>query len=172
MSKTQPWPFGRELAKRRRQRELSQRGAAKLAGISEGRWRQLESGIQKLQGNEIPIKTKPRTVVAVAEVVQWDPAEALSLAFLPSDEALIAKESEQVDPVPTDLWRALTPDERSAFISLMRSVVNGKSHAPLNDQVPSHFLSAEERGDAPRTSYHPVPREAADRSPTLPGLDG
>lgn len=162
MAETQ-WPFGRELATRRTQRQLSQRGAAKLAGISEGRWRQLETGVEKLRGTEFPIKTKPKTVIAVAETVQWDPAEALTLAGLPSDEALIKKESEQVDPVPEDLWRALTADERASFISLMRSVVEGKSHSHMN-AVPSHFSSADERGSTAKVSYREVPTEAADHA--------
>lgn len=55
--------------------------AARTDGkISSGRWYQLESGIQKAGGQEIPISTRPETVVAAALAVKWDVNEALATA--------------------------------------------------------------------------------------------
>lgn len=54
--------------------------------ISSGRWYQLESGVQKAKGQEIPVGTTPATVAAAAQAVDWDIDEALTVAgFDPRD---------------------------------------------------------------------------------------
>lgn len=164
MTTDQPWPFGRELQQRRERHNLSQRRAAKLAGISEGRWRQLETGVEKTRGVEFPVKTKPRTVIAVARQLDWNPVEALTLAGLPADDELIEHESEHVEPVPEELWRALTSNERASFISLMQSVVEARSP----ERIPHSVASAEQRGDAARVSYRPDPGDSSDQPRQLP----
>lgn len=90
MSDTQrdDWPFGAELRRRRTLVGLSAKGAARRTRgvISDGRWYQLESGVQKIRGQQIPIGTTPTTVAAAAKAVDWDVAEALALAgFDPRD---------------------------------------------------------------------------------------
>lgn len=86
MSARKDWPFGTELERRRTEAGLGVREAARRAGISEGRWRQLESGVQKIGGREIPIKTRPATAAAVAKVVGWEVDDAVRTAgFDPSE---------------------------------------------------------------------------------------
>lgn len=74
------WEFGRELRAARSRAGLSIRRAAKLAGVSEGRWRQLESGVQSVGGVPVAIRTKPETAVKVAAVVALPADRALTLA--------------------------------------------------------------------------------------------
>jgi hypothetical protein len=48
--------------------------------ISDGRWYQLESGVQKIRGQEIPIGTTAGTVAAAARALDWDITDALTIA--------------------------------------------------------------------------------------------
>lgn len=76
------WPFGVELRRRRIAAGLSVKAAARRTNgdISDGRWYQLESGVQKIRGQEIPIGTTPTTVAAVARALDWNVADALAAA--------------------------------------------------------------------------------------------
>lgn len=74
------WPLGPALQAARLRAGISARAAAKRAGISSGRWYQLETGVQKSKGHEIPIGTTATTVAAAARAVDWDVSEALAVA--------------------------------------------------------------------------------------------
>jgi hypothetical protein len=91
MSETrEDWPFGAELRRRRTLAGLSVKAAARRTNgeVSDGRWYQLESGVQKIRGQEIPIGTTPATVAAAAKAVDWDITDALTVAgFDPRDYA-------------------------------------------------------------------------------------
>jgi hypothetical protein len=82
------WPLGPALEKARIRAGLSVRAAARRThgAISSGRWYQLESGVQKAKGQEIPVGTTAATVAAAALAVDWDIDEALRVAgFDPRD---------------------------------------------------------------------------------------
>lgn len=66
---------------------LSVRQAAKRAGFSEGRWRQIVTGVEK-RGHGIRVPTNPsrRLVIAAAEAVGVDVNEALRRAGMPVDD--------------------------------------------------------------------------------------
>lgn len=66
---------------------MSKREAARRAGISEGRWRQIVTGVQRMgKGNVIPTTTKPETLTAMARAVRADVAAVLTAAgFEPPD---------------------------------------------------------------------------------------
>jgi hypothetical protein len=84
------WPFGPALERHRVRAGLSVRAAARRTNgqVSDGRWYQLESGYQKIRGQEITISTTAPTVAAVAKAVGWDIQEALRVAgFDPADYA-------------------------------------------------------------------------------------
>ncbi len=52
---------------------MSKREAARRANISEGRWRQIVTGVQRMgKGNVIPTTTKPETLTAMARAVHAD----------------------------------------------------------------------------------------------------
>ncbi len=59
---------------------MRKREAAKRAGISEARWRQLERGFESVRGIEVDVRTTPETVARVASAVGLDINEMLELA--------------------------------------------------------------------------------------------
>jgi hypothetical protein len=88
MEQRTDWPFGPALERHRVAAGLSVKAAARRTQgqVSDGRWYQLESGYQQIKGQHIPIGTKPATVAAVAQAVNWDVSEALRTAgFDPRD---------------------------------------------------------------------------------------
>ena len=133
------WPLGPAL--KRARGTMAIREAARRAGISEGRWRQLEVGYQSNGQYRIPISTTAKTVVAAANAVDLDVGAALSAAgFDPrehtnavdpatespdlsdmSDDDLIAelcrrlamRHNKPKNPVPLPLTRAIYAPKRS-----------------------------------------------------------
>jgi hypothetical protein len=86
---TPQWDFGKRIEKARG--SMSTRAAAKLAGLSEGRWRQLEDGYQKLGGYVVPARPTRRTVIGIADAFGIPRAELLLLAGIepqPADETV------------------------------------------------------------------------------------
>lgn len=97
---TEPGPplFGSELAAARKRRGLNVRQAAQRAGISEGRWRQLELGYQQVAaGVRVPANPKPTTVRAVADAVGLDLRVAFARLGLPVPDDLVAQAEVEVD---------------------------------------------------------------------------
>jgi transcriptional regulator with XRE-family HTH domain len=68
---------GRLLEAARVKAGLSKREAARRAGISEGRWRQVVTGLQKQAGVRIPVNPRPATLSAMARAVGADVARVL-----------------------------------------------------------------------------------------------
>jgi transcriptional regulator with XRE-family HTH domain len=81
----EPNPLGDLLRERREAAGLSIRAAAREAGFSEGRWRQLESGYELRQGQRIPVNPKPITIVQAADALGVDACKALALAGIEAD---------------------------------------------------------------------------------------
>lgn len=61
---------------------ISAREAARRAGISPTRWRQVVTGTQVKSGRAVPVNPTPRTVISMALAVLADPAAALTAAGL------------------------------------------------------------------------------------------
>jgi hypothetical protein len=103
------WPLGAALRKRRIARGLSVKAASRRTDgqVSDGRWYQLESGVQKIRGQEIPIGTTPSTVAAAARAVDWNVSEALKVAGFDEREAT----AETVLSVDTPSLRAITDEQ-------------------------------------------------------------
>lgn len=76
--------LGAYMRAKREEAGLSMRQAARQSGISEGRWRQLESGYQSVGGEKIPVKTTEETVLRVAAGVGMHPDVALLAAGIRS----------------------------------------------------------------------------------------
>ena len=91
MAKRTDWPLGPALKAARERAGLSARKAAERTKglVSSGRWYQLESGVQKTKGQEVPIGTTPETVVAAALAVGWDVDDALKVAGMTASESLV-----------------------------------------------------------------------------------
>lgn len=91
-------PLGRLLeAARTEVLHISAREAARRAATSEGRWRQVVTGVQsKGAGKRVPVNPKPATVVAMALAVQVDPGKALDAAGIdvaPEGLAVLVEEA-------------------------------------------------------------------------------
>lgn len=97
------WPLGPALKQARIEAGISARAAARRAGISSGRWYQLETGVQKAGGQDINIRTTPSTVAAAARAVNWDVNKALKIAgFDPRDVVDAHDDPSPLTTVPTE----------------------------------------------------------------------
>lgn len=73
---TPPQPAIMQLISQRRERlGMSKRGAAALAGISEVRWRQLESGGREIRGSWITEQAPDPTLARMALAVRLSPQD-------------------------------------------------------------------------------------------------
>jgi transcriptional regulator with XRE-family HTH domain len=94
--------LGHYLREKREAAGLSIRAAARKAGFSEGRWRQLERGYQPSGGERIPANPRPSTVVQAADALGADAEEALKVAGLDADVAEVRRELEETDLAPIE----------------------------------------------------------------------
>ena len=70
---------------------ISAREAARRAGISEGWWRQVVTGVHRTSGGDVAVKATAPVVVSMALAVEVDPAAAVEAAGLTvSPEGLAA----------------------------------------------------------------------------------
>jgi hypothetical protein len=154
-------PLGRLLEKARKEvLQITGREAARRAGISEGRWRQVVTGRQPSGDRLVPVNPRGITVVQMALAVGVDPAEALAAASLPSSPESVAAVVEQArdsiarkqgkggePPVPTqadlDALREIRddPDRPQAF---------RRQAQALLDQIGAMLQAAEEEERARR----------------------
>lgn len=100
---------------------MSIREAARRAGISEGRWRQVELGYQKMAGGlEAPVHPRPETVVAMCKAVAADPQKGLELAGHRADQYkwLLSGGTEMLaDADRLEWFPKLSLEEREAVIA-------------------------------------------------------
>lgn len=122
------WEFGRELERRRTLAKLSKRGLAEKSGISEGRIRQLETGIQRINRQDVPVRPTPTTVSRIAQVLGWDVDDALALAGLSDDPGIprgrpsSADADDGLTQQMQELWRQITPEQRDAVLRIMQTM--------------------------------------------------
>lgn len=89
-------PFGRALRHARGTKSVRQ--AAREAGISEARWRQLENGYQVVaRDHRVPVRPSSKSVRAMAEAVGLDLREAFEKAGLPVPDDVLAPPQVEVD---------------------------------------------------------------------------
>lgn len=109
--KQSTWPLGDYL--RAQRGKMAIREAARRAGISESRWRQLEAGVQKMAGGiEVPVHPRAETLAAMCKAISADVRTALELAgHNPDQYQWLLGPSETFD----------TNDSREWFTSLPRA---------------------------------------------------
>jgi hypothetical protein len=74
-------PLGDLLEKARTEvLRISVREAARRARISDTRWHQVVTGVQRKAGADVPVNPTDRTVIAMANAVGVDPGDALEAA--------------------------------------------------------------------------------------------
>ncbi|AUI63000.1 helix-turn-helix transcriptional regulator [Amycolatopsis sp. BJA-103] len=149
------WEFGTLLRRARTRLKLSGREAARRAGISESRWRQLETGTQPSDSAEpAAVGTTPETVLKVAKVVGLDEREALTLAGFDPDNHIF---NEEVDAVlrreMLDAYDQLSRSQQRALVDLIQSFQNaGDTVNPTGDQHGSAFFGPRALMHAPDES--------------------
>ena len=131
------WPLGVALKRAREHAGLSVRAAARRTrgAVSPGRWYQLESGYQKAGGHNIPVGTTAATVAAVAAAVQWDVAEALTVAGFSAVDLPAPKRS----PI-----EAASDDELLAEVK--RRMEAGRSSGREGDDGPTFEFATRDDG--------------------------
>jgi uncharacterized OsmC-like protein len=103
MSSRQLTPLGALLEEARiNVLRISASEAARRAQMSESRWRQVVTGVQRKAGGSVPVNPTDRTVVAMACATGVDPAEALKAAGRSgiSQESIAAIVDEIRQPAP------------------------------------------------------------------------
>lgn len=105
--------LGLLLEEARERLSLSKREAARIAGISEGRWRQVVTGIQKAGAVNVPVNPRRNTVTAMATAVRVDQAQALKAAGLePLPSAAAADEPPTGDEAITRVMKSDLPEDK------------------------------------------------------------
>lgn len=106
-------------------RGLTGREAARRAGISESRWRHLETGVQYVGGQARPTSTKAATAATVARVVGLDVAEALRLAgFRPEEYGDLTRLGDEAQTERVPGFSRLTPRQRTKVIELVAAILD------------------------------------------------
>lgn len=149
---------------------LSKREAARRAGISEGRWRQIVTGQQKAGGGiVVPVNPRRETVIAMAQAVEADVSAALRRAGMPPEEATSDPEgmhgtsTSDVDQGTPATMRAIREDPRligSAREHLLRQY---QLLAQLSDLVGSTEQDTTEQAQTPPVRHLRPERTAARR---------
>lgn len=115
---------------------ISTREAARRARLSDTRWHQVVTGVQRKAGAEVPVNPTARTVVAMAQAVGVDPAEALKAAGKEgvSAESIAAMLEEILRPAAADApdagslvdqierirhLRGITPDDKIRMVKAL-----------------------------------------------------
>lgn len=112
-------PLGALVEARREHLGLSKRQAARIAGISEGRWRQVVSGVQRAGGVAIPVNPRAETVAAMAHAVGVGVPEALAAAGLPAE---LAERLADVDPTLAEVEASNLSDEtKRRIVAMLRA---------------------------------------------------
>ncbi|WP_067565958.1 helix-turn-helix domain-containing protein [Nocardia acidivorans] len=118
------WEFGRLLQTARETAGLSKREAAKRAGISESRWRQLEAGYELIRKQTFPVKTTPETVAQVAASVGASRDELLEAAGF--DPAMVdIPDAVIVKPVDVAGLTTDNVEKVRAFVAFLKSQQEG-----------------------------------------------
>jgi transcriptional regulator with XRE-family HTH domain len=133
---SRPWPLGPKLEKLRTDKKLSIREAADAAGFSAATWGALEKGYKTpTAGNQIPYGGTVDNVVAAAQVVGMDPAEALRLAGLDPTKAPSVRDGRFTlgEREVLDLLARLDLEVRDAFVTMLKAAVAGAGRGAVLD---------------------------------------
>lgn len=142
-SPPQPRPEGALIKTALKRSRLSARKAATLAGISEGRWRQIMNGYQTVsRGMHIPVVGPDETLAAMADVVDVAPEQLVEAGRPGAAEVLRLVRAEQAkrNSEPTDEeLAATTTDPRwqmlEASISAAGAGLSSKERVRLRKMI-------------------------------------
>jgi hypothetical protein len=127
-----------EIEAARKSLGLSKRAAAKRAGISEGRWRQITVGHMRVGGVEVPVNTKPETLEAMARAVSGEPrAAGVTIKDYSGDE------------LADEIRDRLRKGERDAQAKPSEKIVDGRDEDGLVVMPPVEPPPPRARGQRP-----------------------
>jgi transcriptional regulator with XRE-family HTH domain len=137
----EPWPLGDMLRRARgnpgRPGFISQREAARRAGISEGRWRQIEAGHRFVGGQRVRETTSASRVARMARAVGIDEHAAVVAAGLDPQEIEIIDaseaETERIRLVNVAHDRALTTAELADINVMVSAYLRRNRQSPTDD---------------------------------------
>jgi transcriptional regulator with XRE-family HTH domain len=118
--------LGELIEQGRAELRISAREAARRAGISPTRWRQVVTGEQSKNGRPVPVNPTARTVVAMALAVRVAPAEALAAAGHAAPRDLAA--------LVSDVQREASGQRAEAVAGPAVDLTAGE-HARLTDEI-------------------------------------
>lgn len=127
-----PSPEGRLITEtlRHLRPKMSQREAARVAGMSDARWRQIVSGYQMVSGQPVAVTAPAETIARMAQVVGATPEQleqanrkdaAEELRKLPDldpqarQEPTVAEVLDRVNELARIVRDRMTPEERQRF---------------------------------------------------------
>jgi transcriptional regulator with XRE-family HTH domain len=99
MDTQQSESVGAEIRAAREALNLSKRAAAQRAGVSEARWRQIENGVQYVNGEPTPTRTTAETLVRIVQSIGLDVDRMLDLAGFPPGAADVVRSTPPANDV-------------------------------------------------------------------------
>ncbi len=133
-----PPPWGALLTKALADAQLSAREAAKRAGISEGRWRQIASGYQVVSpGVYAPVQGPARTLARMAAAAGVTPAQLTDTGRPDAAKALAAQEADASHEQMLQRVREMNPDQARELLAAIA--------VQLGIRVPAAGPDAEDR---------------------------
>jgi hypothetical protein len=132
----EPPPWGVLLASGLATAGLSARRAARQAGISEGRWRQIASGYQVVSpGVYAPVRGPAGTVAAMAAVAGLTPAQLRAAGRDDAARLLAARDASDRGDL-LDRIRALSGNQARDLLAQIVSTLSGQPADPGNGDGP------------------------------------
>jgi hypothetical protein len=129
-------PWGVLLARGLASAGMSGRQAARQAGISEGRWRQIASGYQVVSpGVYAPVRGPAGTVAAMAAVAGLTPAQLRAAGRDDAARLLAARKACDGGDL-LDRIRALSGDQARDLLAQIVIALDGASAGPRNGDGP------------------------------------
>ncbi len=133
-----PPPWGALLTKALASARLSAREAARRAGISEGRWRQIASGYQVVSpGVYAPVHGPAQTLARMAAVVGVTPAQLTQAGRPDAAKALAGRVADESHEQMLRRVREMNPEQARELLAAIA--------VQLGIRVPGERAEAEER---------------------------
>lgn len=155
--------FGAEVRRRRVRLQLSQRAAARRAGISPSGWAKVEQALNI----GVPERL---TVIAIARALDWDPDKALHLAGLEpaSSLELAAKPTDPATELD-QLWSSLSGPQQWALVYVAATMVS-RHQWPELDRLARPLQVTDDVGPDPtvRVTHRIVDTPPANGNPSVP----
>lgn len=127
-----PPPEGEALEAARKRLGISQNEAARRAGLSGTRWRQIASGIQSTGGVAVPVRANADTLVRMARAVGLTPEELEAADRADAATLLRGSPAEEARRLSAEIERLvseLRPEDRERVERIIRAEEEAEQRA-------------------------------------------